>query len=75
MHKDSSLDSHACYVGKKQTENKYGTTRENMSMVTNQGVKINSKAAMAQLFTVILVQLGTGIEKYKGSLEAFPSIR
>ena len=50
-------------------------TRANMSTVTNEGVEIHWKSVKKQLFTVLIVGLGTSTVKYKGSIEAYPSIR
>ena len=48
-----------------------------MSTVINKRVKIHCKAVTTQVFTLVglLVELGTAIEKSKGSLEAYSSIR
>ena len=48
-----------------------------MSTVINEGVEIHCKAVINQVFTVVglIVELGTAIEKSKGSLDAYPSIR
>ena len=61
----------------KKTANKFRTTRENMSMMMNEGVDIHCKAVMNQVFLLVglLVELGTCIEKSKGSIEAYNSIR
>ena len=40
----------------------------------NEGVEINCKAFMTQVFTVHLVELGTAIEKSKGYIETSTSI-
>ena len=40
-----------------------------MSLVVNNGVKINCKSVTTQLFIVLIVELGTPIEKSKGCLE------
>ena len=55
---------------KKSNRKKYGTARANMSTVMNEGVDIHCKAVTTQLFTLVglLVELGTAIEKSKGSL-------
>ena len=50
-------------------------TRANMSTVTNEGVEIHWKSVKKQLFTVLIVGLGTYIEKSKGYIEESPSIR
>ena len=41
----------------------------------NEGVEINCKAFMTQVFTVHLVELGTAIEKSKGYIEASTFIK
>ena len=41
----------------------------------DEGVKINCKAFMTQVFTVLLVELGTDIEKSKGYIEAYTFIK
>ena len=48
-----------------------------MSTVINEGVNICYKAFTTQVFTVvvILVYLGTAIEKRKGSIGEYTSIR
>ena len=46
-----------------------------MSTGMNKEVKIHCKAVTTQVFTVLLVELGTDMTKSKGSLEAYPSIR
>ena len=46
-----------------------------MSKVMNNGVEIVFKSVTTQVFTVLLVELGTPIEKSKGSIELYPSIR
>ena len=66
---------HHSYEGTNQTENKYGTTRANMSTVINEGSEMHCKAVTTQVFTVLLVELGTSIAKSKSYLEAYPSIR
>ena len=45
-----------------------------MSMVMNKEVEIHRKGDMTQLLTVLIVELGTSIEKSKGSLESYSSI-
>ena len=45
-----------------------------MSMVTKEGVGIHCKSVTTQVFKVLLVELGRGISKPKGSLEASLSI-
>ena len=45
-----------------------------MSRVMNERVMIRCKAVITQVFTVLLVELGTAIAKSEGSLEEFPSI-
>ena len=40
---------------------KYGTTRENIATVMNEGVGIHCKAVNTQVFTVLLVELGIDI--------------
>ena len=56
-----------------QTENKYGTTRANISMVINEGVKIRCKAVTNQVFTLVglLVELATAITKLEVLLRRF----
>ena len=46
-------------------------------MVMNEGVRINCKSVITQVFTVVvlLVELSTAIEKLKGYLEEPPYIR
>ena len=48
-----------------------------MSIVTNKGVKINCKAVTTQVFSLLglIVELGTSIERSKGSIEEYTSIR
>ena len=46
-----------------------------MSTAMNEGVDIHCKAVTTQVFTVLLVELGTAISKSKVSLEAYPSIK
>ena len=77
MDKEDFLGSHNWYREKKQTVIKYGTTREKMPTVMNEGVDICFRAVMTHVFTVVgfLVELGTTIEKLKGSIEAYTSIR
>ena len=60
----------------KQTENKYVTTRSNMSTVMKQGAEINYKSFTTQVFMVVglLVEFGSAISKSKGYLEESPSI-
>ena len=41
----------------------------------NEGVEIHYKAVKTQVFKVLLFELGTSIEKSKGSIEASTSIR
>ena len=61
----------------KTYEQIYGMTRAKMSTVMNEGVKISFKVVTTQLFTVVglLVEISTAIEKSKGSIVAYPSIR
>ena len=61
---------------KKEKENKYGTTRANMSNVINKGVNMCCKAVPPNLFTVLrlIFEPITGVEKQKDYLEEFPSI-
>ena len=40
---------------KNKVSNKYGTKRENISTAINEGVKMRYKAAMANLFVVVVV--------------------
>ena len=58
-------------LGTKQTANKYGTTRANMSTVMNEGVKVCCKATATNFFTVVglLVELSTATSKTKCSPE------
>ena len=60
-----------------QTANKYGTTRSNMSRVTNEGVVMCCKAITVNLLKVVglIVEPSTDIAKPKGYLEAYISIR
>ena len=55
----------------KTQEEIYGSTRSNMSMVMNKGVKMHWKSSMAQVFTVVglIVELSTAISKTKGYIE------
>ena len=45
-----------------------------MSTVMKKVVEINFKAVTTQVFTVLLVKLGTVIQKPKGSIDAYTSI-
>ena len=75
LQKDTGLEIYRCYERTKQTEIKYEMTRAKMSTVMNKGVDIHCEAVTTQVFRVLLVELGTSIEKSKGSLGAYPSIR
>ena len=48
-----------------------------MSTVMNEVVEIHYKAFMTQVFVLVglIVELGTAIEKSKGYIDAYPSIR
>ena len=74
MQKYYGLVIHSFYVGTKQTENKYVTARAKISTVMSNGVKIHCKAVTTQVFTVLLVELGTAILKSKGYLEEYLSV-
>ena len=50
-------------------QKKYGTTRANISTVMNKGVDFHQKSVTAQVFTVLLVEVGTVIKKSKGSID------
>ena len=45
-----------------------------MSMVMREELEIHFKAVTTQVFTALLVELGTFVEKLKGYLEAYPFI-
>ena len=57
-------------------ENKYGTTKPNMSAVMNKGVNICCKPVTTGVFTSvgIIVELSTSITKSNISLEEYHSI-
>ena len=76
MHQAAGVSSHNCYEGTDKIENKYGTTRENMTTVINAGVKMHWKAVKTKVFTVVglLFELGTAVAKPKVYLEAYTSI-
>ena len=59
----------------KANRKKYETTRANISTVMDEGVDIHCKAFTIQVFTVLIVELGTDISKSKGYFEAYPTIR
>ena len=50
-------------MGTNKTENIYGKIISKMSTVINKGFDIHCKEVTAQLFTVLLVELGTDMEK------------
>ena len=49
-------------------------TRAKISTVMKKVVEINFKAVTTRVFTVLLVKLGTVIQKPKGSIDAYTSI-
>ena len=55
----------------KKYENKYGTKRAKISLEMSEGVEIHCESVMTQLITVLIVELCTGIEKSKVSIELF----
>ena len=67
--------SRNCYERVNQTENIYVPTRANISTVMNEVVGVHCKAVTTQVFTVLLIELGTAMEKSKGYLASSPSIR
>ena len=77
LHPDAGPGSHHCYEQTKQTGKQYGMTREKMPMVKNKRVNISRKVFTAKFLKVagLLVELSTAIEKSKGSIEAYNSIR
>ena len=77
MHKYYGIVSHHCYGVTNKRANKYGTTREIMLTVMNEGVNINCKSFMSQVITVVglIVEIGKSIEKPKVYLEAYTSVR
>ena len=62
--------------GNKANSKKYGTTREKMPTVMNEGVRICCKTVTTKVITLVglLVELGTALSKPKGSLEAYNPI-
>ena len=76
-HHCSNLIAYAVIIVTNQTAIKYGTTRANMSRVTNKGVMMRCKAVTANLLTVVglPVEPSTAIAKPKGYLDASLSIR
>ena len=74
MQEDAVLVSHNFFGEKNQAENKYVTKIAKMSMVMNEGVDIHCKGVMTQLITVLIVELGTSIEKSKGYFDSSYSI-
>ena len=74
MQQSDGIGSHRFYGGTNKTENKYGITRAKMSTVINEGVNIHCKAVTTQVSTFLLVELGTDIEKSKGSIDNLLSL-